>query len=114
MSVAAPTYYRIFNVPPAASDEDIKKAFWRLSRDYHPDRSTSDLDRVNRERLIRELNEAYSTLKSPVERASYDRLLALRYTPCALCKGTGHRWGVGTDTHVPCRECAGAGWFVKS
>lgn len=111
--IAAPTHYRLLRVPPAAGDEEIRKAFWRLSREYHPDRGGNLLDVTNRAALIRAINEAYSVLKTPHTRAAYDTLLALRYAACSLCKGAGQRWGVGGDSYVPCRECQGVGWWEK-
>jgi curved DNA-binding protein CbpA len=111
---AAPTHYRLLNVPPAAGDEEIRKAFWRLSREYHPDRAANQLDVNNRAALIRAINEAYSVLKTTHTRAAYDKLLALRYAPCGRCKGAGQRWGVGGDSYVLCGECQGAGWWEKA
>ncbi|MCX8033687.1 MAG: molecular chaperone DnaJ [Thermodesulfovibrio sp.] len=63
-------YYSILGVSRDASQEEIKKAFRRLARQYHP-----DLNHGNKEaeEKFKEINEAYSCLSDPVRRANYDR-----------------------------------------
>lgn len=63
-------YYSILGVSRNATQEEIKKAFRRLARQYHP-----DLNPGNREaeEKFKEINEAYSCLSDPVRRANYDR-----------------------------------------
>ncbi len=63
-------YYSILGVSRDASQEEIKKAFRRLARQYHP-----DLNPGNREaeEKFKEINEAYSCLGDPQKRANYDR-----------------------------------------
>jgi curved DNA-binding protein CbpA len=62
-------YYAILEVPPTASDAEIRRAYRRLARQYHPDLNkqlpTSD-------QRIKRLNEAYATLSDPTARAAYD------------------------------------------
>jgi molecular chaperone DnaJ len=62
-------YYEVLGVQRGASQEEIKKAFRRLARQYHPD--------VNREpgaaEVFKEINEAYEVLSDPDKRAMYDR-----------------------------------------
>ncbi|MBP7228021.1 MAG: molecular chaperone DnaJ [Longilinea sp.] len=62
-------YYEVLGVPRDASAEDIKNAFRRLARQYHPD--------VNREpdaeEKFKEINEAYGVLSDAEKRATYDR-----------------------------------------
>ena len=62
-------YYEILGVPRAASDDELKSAFRRLARQYHPDVS-SELDA---EEKFKELNEAYAVLSDSEKRAAYDR-----------------------------------------
>src|SRR5262249_688368 len=63
-------YYEVLGVHQNASQEEIKKAFRRLARQYHPD--------VNREAgadgMFKETNEANEVLPDPERRARYDRL----------------------------------------
>src|SRR5215471_7062504 len=63
-------YYAILGVERNATDEDIKKAYRRLARKYHPDVS-KEKDAAER---FKEMGEAYATLKDPEKRAAYDQL----------------------------------------
>jgi len=63
-------YYKIIGVARDASQDDIKKAYRRLARQYHPDVS----DRPDAEQLFKDLGEAYAVLKDPEKRAAYDEL----------------------------------------
>lgn len=63
-------YYKILGVPRAAPESDIKKAYRRLARKYHPDVSREP----DAEARIKEVNEAYEVLKDPEKRKAYDRL----------------------------------------
>jgi len=61
-------YYRVLGVPPAANTDELKKAFRKLARKYHPDLSREP-DAENR---MKEVNEAFSVLSDPLKRAAYD------------------------------------------
>lgn len=63
-------YYQILGVPRTATAEDIKKAFRRLARKYHPDVSKEP----DAERRMQEINEANTVLSDPEKRAAYDQL----------------------------------------
>ncbi len=63
-------YYEILNVPRDASLEDIKAAYRRLAREYHPDVRKDD---PHAEERFKEVNEAYQVLSDPDKRAEYDR-----------------------------------------
>ncbi len=71
MPVEFKDYYAILGVPRDASDEDIKKAFRRLARQYHPDVAK---DKKAAEEKFKEINEAYEVLSDPVKRRKYDSL----------------------------------------
>jgi len=62
-------YYEILGVPRSASGEDLKSAFRKLARQYHPDVS----DSADAEERFKEANEAYAVLSDPEKRAAYDR-----------------------------------------
>jgi curved DNA-binding protein len=70
MSVGTRDYYEALGVPRDASAEDIRGAYRRLARQYHPD--------VNKEPgaedRFKEISEAYEVLRDPEKRAQYDRL----------------------------------------
>ncbi len=63
-------YYASLGLERGASDEDIKKAYRRLARKYHPDVSKE----AGAEEKFKEVAEAYQTLKDPDKRAAYDQL----------------------------------------
>jgi molecular chaperone DnaJ len=62
-------YYEILGIPRGAPDSEIKSAFRRLARQYHPDVSQDP----NAEERFKEINEAYAVLSDPEKRAAYDR-----------------------------------------
>jgi curved DNA-binding protein len=63
-------YYAILGLPRSASLDDIKKAYRKLARTYHPDVSKEP----DAEARFKEAAEAYSTLKDASKRAAYDEL----------------------------------------
>jgi molecular chaperone DnaJ len=62
-------YYEVLGVSRSASDDDLKKAYRRLAKQYHPD---TNKDQGAEARFI-EINEAYETLSDPQRRTIYDR-----------------------------------------
>ncbi|HHL32157.1 MAG TPA: J domain-containing protein [Oceanospirillales bacterium] len=63
-------YYKILGVDKKASKAEIKKAYKRLARKFHPDVSKV----ANAEEKFKEVNEAYEVLKNEENRAAYDQL----------------------------------------
>ena len=63
-------YYEILGVDKKASQDEIKKAFRKLARKYHPDLNAGD---KNAERKFKELSEAYDVLGDEKKRAEYDQ-----------------------------------------
>ncbi len=62
-------YYETLGVPRTATADDLKSAFRRLARQYHPDVSQEP----NAEERFKEINEAYAVLSDPDKRSAYDR-----------------------------------------
>jgi molecular chaperone DnaJ len=62
-------YYEILGVSKTATTEDLKSAFRRLARQYHPDVNKAE----DAEERFKEVNEAYAVLSDPEKRAAYDR-----------------------------------------
>ncbi|MGC9530039.1 MAG: molecular chaperone DnaJ [Candidatus Bipolaricaulaceae bacterium] len=64
-------YYELLGVSRDASQEEIKRAYRRLAKQYHPDKFKGDKGEA--ERRFREITEAYEILSDPDKRAQYDR-----------------------------------------
>src|ERR1700753_2843511 len=71
MAVKFKDYYEILGVTRTASDADIKKAFRKLAREFHPDVSK---DKKKAEEKFKEINEAYEVLSDKEKRQKYDTL----------------------------------------
>ncbi|MBO5868698.1 MAG: J domain-containing protein, partial [Oscillospiraceae bacterium] len=54
--------YKVLGVSPDASDDEIKKAYRRLAKQYHPDRNPGDQEAARR---MKEINAAYEQIKNP-------------------------------------------------
>jgi curved DNA-binding protein len=67
-------YYQIMGLDKKAGAEEIKKAYRKLARKYHPDVSSE----ADAEEKFKEVAEAYETLKDPEKRAAYDQLGSYR------------------------------------
>ena len=76
-------YYKIMGVQRDATQDEVKRAYRKLARKYHPDVSKEP----DAEERFKEVNEANEVLKDPEKRAAYDRL------------GTG--WQAGQDFRPP-------------
>src|SRR5436305_8302250 len=65
-----PDYYKVLGVGKNASEEEIKKAYRKLARQYHPDRNAGD---KRAEERFKEVSEAHDVLSDPDKRKAYDR-----------------------------------------
>ncbi len=76
-------YYQILGVSRDAGQDDIKRAYRKLARKYHPDVSKE----TDAEARFKEVGEAYEVLKDPEKRAAYDRF--------------GDQWKAGQEFRPP-------------
>jgi len=76
-------YYEVMGVKRDATQDEIKRAYRKLARKYHPDVSKE----ADAEEKFKRLGEAYEVLKDPEKRAAYDQL--------------GQNWKAGQDFHPP-------------
>lgn len=66
----AKSFYDVLGVSKTASDDEIKSAYRKLARKYHPDLNPGDQNAAN---MFKEINEAYETLGDAQKRAAYDK-----------------------------------------
>ena len=69
-SVDKRDYYEVLGVSKSASDSDIKKAYRKLAKQYHPD---ANPDNKEAEAKFKEITEAYEVLSDADKKSAYDR-----------------------------------------
>ena len=80
-------YYEVLGLSKGASDDEIKKAYRRLAKQYHPDMNPGD---KAAEAKFKEVNEAYDVLSDPDKKAKYDQ-----YGHAAFDPSSGFGGGAG-------------------
>jgi molecular chaperone DnaJ len=91
--VAAKDFYQVLGVPDTASQDDIKKAYRRLAKQYHPDANPNNTQAAER---FKEISEAHSVLSDPDKRKQYDTMR--KYGAFAGAGAGGGRRGGGPAT----------------
>ncbi len=84
-------YYEVLGVTKGASDDDIKKAYRRMAKQYHPDLHPGDKEA---EAHFKEVGEAYEVLSDPQKKARYDQYGHAGVDP-NFGAGAGGGWGGG-------------------
>ena len=72
MATTARDYYQVLGIPRTASADDIKKAYRRLARQFHPDLHAGG-KKAEMEKKFKELNGAHEVLSDPDKRKKYDQ-----------------------------------------
>jgi molecular chaperone DnaJ len=79
-------YYETLGVGKSASEDDLKKAYRKLAKQYHPDSNQGD---KAAEEKFKELNEAYAVLSDPQKKAAYDQYGHAAFDPASGGGGGG-------------------------
>ena len=90
MAVQFKDYYEVLGLSRTASDDEIKKAFRKLARQYHPDVAKN---KKQAEEKFKDINEAYEVLGDSAKRKKYDEL--------------GQNWSSGSEFRAP------PGWMFR-
>ena len=85
-------YYEVLGVSKGASEEEIKKAYKKLARKYHPDMNPGDKEA---EEKFKEVNEANEVLSDPDKKARYDQFGFAGVDPSYGAGAGGPGWGDG-------------------
>ena len=72
--MAAKDFYQVLGVPDSASQDEIKKSYRRLAKQYHPDANPNNTAAADR---FKEISEAHSVLSDPEKRKQYDQMRRL-------------------------------------
>ena len=87
-------YYEVLGVGKTATDDELKKAYRRLAKKYHPDANPDNKEEA--EAKFKEVNEAYEVLSNPQKRKMYDQFGTA--DPSQGFGGAGGPFGGGTYT----------------
>src|SRR5438270_11026652 len=91
MAVDYKDYYKILGVSKDASEKEIKQAYRKLARKYHPDVNPDNKDA---EEKFKEINEANEVLSDPEKRKKYDEM-GIYYQQYGRWPGAGEPAGAG-------------------
>lgn len=104
-------HYKVLEVPPSATQDEIRKSFLVFSKKYHPDLGNGTAERAAKFNAV---TLSYGVLKNPEMRQKYDAEFRTRLSSqiCARCEGKGQedvQKGFGNITKRLCKVCTGTG-----
>lgn len=110
----AASHYELLELPPGATDAELRQSFRRLSKRYHPD--TTSLPAPEAEEAFRRLQQAYGVLSDPASRRRYDAALqsaaALPPPAAAVAPPRSPRPGESPAALGVRRALSGGEWFA--
>ena len=89
-------YYKVLGVEKTATDEELKKAYRRMAKKYHPDANPDNKEAA--EAKFKQINEAYEVLSNPQKRKMYDQFGTA--DPSQGFGGAGGPFGGGSYTYT--------------
>lgn len=98
--------YEVLGIKKTADDKEIKKAYRRLAKKYHPDTNSGN---VQAEQRFKEVTEAYSILSDPQKRKLYDRFGYAAFEGGAEAYGSGGEQGA----YDPFGNAGGGGFYER-
>jgi curved DNA-binding protein CbpA len=105
--------YKILGVSRNISDEDLKKTYHNMGKEYHPDQFSDPIERKKAEAIFKSINNAYEILGNKKARAEYDQLLKRSEQGIDIVnfvnankKETYHQKGEPRKTKVPSKSRA--------
>ena len=104
-------YYEVLGVSKGASEEEIKKAYKKLARKYHPDMNPGDKEA---EEKFKEINEANEVLSDPDKKARYDQFGFAGVDPNYGAGAGGGAYGAGGSTSATSAISSAASSAVAS
>jgi hypothetical protein len=106
-----PTHYNLLKVSSSATPQQLRQAFRRLSKLYHPD--TTSLPSAEAAEAFREVQAAYAVLNDPSRRLAYDRQLAAVASAAPPSPAPGDPAGPRLARPLPVRRALSGGeWFA--
>src|ERR671922_1031529 len=102
-------YYQTLGVSKSASEKEIKQAFRKLARKFHPDVNPGD---KSAEARFKEINEAYEVLGDPDKRRKYDELGA-NWRMYEQAQQQGQGWPAGSPFGDFSQGGQGGAWTIN-